>query len=97
MTNETTNDSVPAKQWGESMTVWGVLLTAASTLLLVIGPLLGLDTTAELIEQLGRQLTEIVLALGGIIGTLIAIYGLVRATQAIVCAQIRHYQIVIAT
>ena len=79
------------------MTVWGVLLTAASTLLLVIGPLLGLDTTAELIEQLGRQLTEIVLALGGIIGTLIAIYGLVRATQAIVCAQIRHYQIVTAT
>jgi hypothetical protein len=83
MTNETRNNSASAKQWGESMTVWGVLLTAASTVLLVIGPLLGLDTTAEFIGQLGKQLTEIVQALGAIIGTFIAIYGRVRATQSI--------------
>jgi len=65
------------------MTVWGVLLTAAATVLLVIGSLLGLDTTTLLIGQLVKQLTEIVKALGGIIGTLIAIHGRARATQSI--------------
>jgi hypothetical protein len=40
---------------------------------------------------------SVVEAFGGIIGKTIAIYGLLRATQAIACAQIRHYQIVTAT
>ena len=71
------------KWWGESMTIWGVIVTAASTVLPVIGPLIGLDVTAEMVRQIGQQLTEIVQAVGGVIGTLMAIYGRVRASQPI--------------
>lgn len=83
MTNENSNTTSTAKWWGESMTIWGVIVTAAATVLPVVGPLIGLDITAEMVKQIGQQLTEVVQALGGVIGTLLAIYGRVRATQPI--------------
>lgn len=82
-TPEIPDTAAGAKWWGESMTIWGVILTAASTVLPVIGPLLGFDITAEMVQQLGKQVTEVVQALGGVIGTLLAIYGRMRATQPI--------------
>lgn len=85
-THMTTDDITPGpspKWWGESMTIWGVLVTAASTVLPTIGPLFGLDITGEMIRQIGQHVTEIVQALGGIVGTLLAIYGRVRASHPI--------------
>ena len=84
MTSENNETAPAAKWWGESMTIWGVMVTAAATVLPVIGPLIGFDITAEMVGQIGQQLTEVVQALGGVVGTLLAIYGRLRATQPIV-------------
>ena len=69
-----------AKWWGQSLTVWGTIITAASTVLPVLGPLIGLDITAEMIRQLGGQGVQVVQALGGLAGSIMAIYGRFRAT-----------------
>ena len=52
--------------WGQSMTIWGVIITTLSTVLPAFGPLLGLDITAELVRQLGDQIVVIAQALGEI-------------------------------
>ena len=69
-----------AKWWGESITVWGTIITAASTVIPVLGPLIGLDITGEMIRQLGSQGVQAVQAIGGLAGTLMAIYGRARAS-----------------
>jgi HK97 family phage portal protein len=68
------------KWWATSMTMWGVLVTALSTVLPALGPLLGLNLTAELIQQLGDNVVVFGQALGGLVGTILAIYGRVRAS-----------------
>jgi uncharacterized protein (TIGR02594 family) len=69
------------KWWGNSMTIWGTLLTALTTVLPAIAPLFGLDLTGEMIIGLGHSLTALFQAIGGVAGTIMAIYGRVRATQ----------------
>jgi uncharacterized protein (TIGR02594 family) len=68
------------KWWGHSLTIWGTLITAASTVLPVLGPLLGLEITPELVHGLGDGVVKTAEALGGLIGTLMAITGRARAT-----------------
>jgi uncharacterized protein (TIGR02594 family) len=68
-----------AKWWGHSMTVWGIIMTTLSAVLPTIGPLLGLNITAELVQQLGEQIVVAVQAVGALIGTILTIYGRVRA------------------
>ncbi|HEY7551566.1 MAG TPA: glycosyl hydrolase 108 family protein [Hyphomicrobiaceae bacterium] len=75
--------TIPAKWWGSSMTVWGVLVTALSTVLPVVGPLLGLDISADLARQLGEQAVAVTQAAGGLAGTILTIYGRARATTAL--------------
>jgi len=69
-----------SKWWGHSMTIWGVIITALSTVLPTLGPLLGLNITADLVHQLGDQVVLVAQALGGLIGTILSIYGRTRAT-----------------
>lgn len=71
------------KWWGESLTIWGVIVTGISTVLPVVGPLIGIDITADAIKLLGEQVVQIVQAVGGLVGTLMAIYGRARATTPI--------------
>ncbi len=71
----------PAKWWGESMTVWGAIVTALATVLPAFGPVLGIDLTSDLVEQAGREIVAAVQALAGLAGTLLTIYGRVRAVQ----------------
>lgn len=68
------------KWWGHSMTVWGIVMTTLSAVLPIVGPILGLNLTAELVQQLGDQLIVVVQAVGAFIGTLLTIYGRVRAS-----------------
>jgi lysozyme family protein len=75
---------IPPKWWGASMTIWGTILTAVSTVLPAIGPLFGIDITAEMITGFGHSITALFQALGGVIGTALAIYGRVRAVQPLV-------------
>ncbi len=68
------------KWWGQSLTVWGTIITAASTVIPVLGPLIGIDITGEMIRQLGTQSVQVVQAIGGLAGTIMTVYGRVRAT-----------------
>jgi hypothetical protein len=68
------------KWWAHSMTLWGVVVTTLSTVLPAIGPVIGFNITAELIHQLGDNVVVFGQALGGLIGTVLAIYGRVRAS-----------------
>jgi uncharacterized protein (TIGR02594 family) len=72
-----------AKWWGSSMTIWGVIVTGLSTVLPVIGPLFGLNVTADLVQQLGDQVVLVAQAVGGLAGTIMAIYGRTRATTSL--------------
>lgn len=82
MTN-TTGTGMPGKWWGQSMTIWGALLTALSTVVPVIGPAIGLDLTPDLVREAGEQLVSVVQAIGGLVGTLMTIYGRARANQTL--------------
>jgi hypothetical protein len=73
----------PAKWWPASMTIWGALITALSTVLPVVGPLIGLDIPPELVRLLGDQVVVLAQAAGGVAGTILTIYGRVRATTSL--------------
>lgn len=82
--DEMAKDSVKqeqAKWWGQSMTIWGVLVTAVSTVLPALAPVIGLDLPGELVEDAGGKVTDAVQAIGGLLGTLVAIAGRLRASQ----------------
>ncbi len=72
-----------AKWWGHSMTIWGAIITAMSTVLPTLGPVFGLDITAELMRQLGDNVVLFGQAAGGLLGTILAIYGRVRTSTPI--------------
>ena len=76
-TDDASNDG---KWWGHSMTIWGAIITAASTVLPVIGPLIGLDVTPDLVKEFGDQVTSVLQAIGGLIGIIMTVYGRTRAT-----------------
>ena len=69
------------KWWGNSVTIWGALITALSTVLPAVGPVIGIDITGDLVREAGEQLVETVQAIGGLIGIAMTIYGRVRANQ----------------
>jgi uncharacterized protein (TIGR02594 family) len=81
MTTDTATTSTTAspKWWGQSMTIWGAIMTALSTVLPLLGPLLGLELSADTVRDLGDSVLQVVQALGGLIGTALTIYGRLRA------------------
>lgn len=74
----------PTKWWATSMTLWGTAVTAATTVLPVVAPLLGLSIDTGLVGQIGQQGTQLLQALGGVLGTGLSIYGRVRSTHDLV-------------
>jgi uncharacterized protein (TIGR02594 family) len=76
---ETTNPET-GKWWGQSVTIWGAILTALSTVLPALAPVIGVDITGELVREAGEQVVETVQAIGGLIGIVMTIYGRVRAS-----------------
>ena len=76
------------KWWGSSVTIWGILITALSTVLPAVAPALGFNITAELIRQLGDNVVTLAQALGGLIGTIMAIYGRLRTNAPLERRQI---------
>ena len=74
----------PAKKWwGSSLTIWGAIVTALATVLPAIGTAFGIDITAEIVRDLGQQLVAIFQGIAGLIGTIMTLYGRVRATQSL--------------
>lgn len=73
----------PSKPWGQSLTIWGALLTALSTVVPVLGPAIGFDITPDLVRQAGEQMVGIIQAIGGLLGTIMTIYGRARAQTSL--------------
>lgn len=74
----------PTKWWGQSLTVWGAMVTALATVLPLIGPLIGFDISADTVHQVSDQMVTIGQLVTGLIGTLMTIYGRSRATGPLV-------------
>ncbi len=72
-----------AKWWGNSLTIWGALVTAVSTVAPALLAAAGFDVPSALIERLGSDALAVVQAMGGLIGTVMTITGRVRATTRI--------------
>jgi hypothetical protein len=89
MPDQATFTPLPAKWWAASMTIWGAVVTALSAVLPVVGPVLGLNIPPDLIHQLGDQVVVLAQAVGGVAGTIMTIYGRVRATTALERRQVR--------
>ena len=43
---------------GQSITIWGALITALSTVLPALGPVIGIDVTSDLVHELGDQIVH---------------------------------------
>ncbi len=80
MDNEQTGH-MHGKWWPRSLTVWGAVVTALATVLPVVGPLLGLDITADVVRGLGEDLVRMIEGAGGIVGITMTIYGRARAGE----------------
>ncbi|MEO1607809.1 MAG: hypothetical protein AAFR90_00425 [Pseudomonadota bacterium] len=77
------------KWWGASMTIWGAGLTALSTVLPLLGSIVGLDLSPEIIEKTEEQIVNIIQVIGGMIGTAMTIYGRIRATTRLIRREMR--------
>lgn len=73
-----------AKWWAQSRTIWGALITAAATVLPVLGPFIGIELSGDIIRMAGEQALNAVQALAGLIGTALTIYGRMKAAGPLV-------------
>ena len=69
------------KWWGQSLTIWGGVVTGLAAVLPVIGPVFGLTVSPATVHTAADQMIAVAQALGGLTGTLAVIFGRVRATQ----------------
>jgi hypothetical protein len=78
----TPSESTPPapKWWAASRTVWGAVIAALAAVLPALGPLLGITIPPELVQQLGDQVVQLVQGVVGLVGTILTIYGRMRAT-----------------
>ena len=80
MQNDTTTPP-GGKWWGQSLTIWGALITALSTLAPALGPVIGIDISGDLVRQAGEDVISVVQVLSTLAGTLMTIVGRARAAQ----------------
>lgn len=73
--------STEGKWWGHSMTIWGTVITSLATIAPVMGPLIGIEVTSDVVQQVGSEVTTAAQALTALAGTLLTIWGRIRATQ----------------
>ncbi|WP_072392063.1 TIGR02594 family protein [Hyphomicrobium sp. CS1GBMeth3] len=76
----TTTDPNAGKWWGHSITIWGTLVTILSTVVPALAPVTGVDVSGDLVQDAGEQVVDAVQTVGALIGTLMTIYGRMRAT-----------------
>ena len=73
--------AIEPKWWGQSITIWGAVASGLAAVLPAIGPAFGVDVSAATIHTAADQIGATVQAAAGLVGTLLAIYGRLRATQ----------------
>jgi uncharacterized protein (TIGR02594 family) len=80
---------VGGKWWPQSKTVWGTLITLVTTVLPVLGPLIGINISADMITLLGDQAVVVIQGLGGLFGTLLTLYGRSQATGPLMRSDVK--------
>lgn len=82
MANETgtVGTAEGGKWWAQSKTIWGAIITAVATVAPLLGPVIGVDLPGEVVKDAGEQTVNAVQAVVGLIGTLLTIYGRLKAT-----------------
>ena len=73
-----------AKWWAQSRTIWGALVTAAAAVVPVLGPLVGIELSGDVVRQAGEQTISAIQAMAGLFGTLLTIYGRINASAPLV-------------
>lgn len=81
--SEPDNTDPATKWWGQSLTIWGAMLTAVTTVAPAIFASLGIDMPADLVRRLGADTVTAVQALAGLAGTIMTIAGRIRARGAL--------------
>jgi phage terminase large subunit-like protein len=81
MTEIASETQPAAKWWGQSITIWGAIITGLSTVLPALGPAIGIDVTGDLVREAGEGIVQTAQAVGGLLGTVMTIYGRIRATK----------------
>ena len=76
--------ATPTKWWGGSLTIWGTVLTAVTTVAPALFAALGIDLPIDLVQRLGSDVVTLLQAIGGLVGTILTIVGRLRASTAIV-------------
>lgn len=72
-----------SKYWTQSLTIWGTIVTFLSTVAPALGKLVGWDITITDIQNIGDSVTIIIQAVGGLVGTILAVVGRVKAKGSI--------------
>lgn len=81
--DETSRSNAPpasGKWWGESMTIWGALITAFTTVAPALLAALGINIPLDIIQKLGTEAMTVIQALVGLAGTILTIVGRARAS-----------------
>ena len=84
------NPAGEEKWWGHSLTIWGTIVTVLSAVLPALAPVTGVDVTGDMIQNVGRDAVEAVQAVGALIGTLMTVYGRMRASGPIQKSLLKH-------
>ncbi len=79
MSTETTPATTDYKPWSQSLTIWGTIVTFASTVLPALAQLFGWDISAGDVKTVGEGVTTAIQAIGGVIGTIMAVIGRMNA------------------
>jgi uncharacterized protein (TIGR02594 family) len=86
---DTTGDAPATKHWSSSLTIWGTIVTFLATVLPIVGPLLGFPITADMVNTFGEGVAQVIQAVGGLVGTALAIYGRFRAAEPLGTAKLQ--------
>ncbi|HML43449.1 MAG TPA: TIGR02594 family protein [Hyphomicrobium zavarzinii] len=79
----TSSTQANGKWWGHSITIWGTIVTILSTVVPALAPVTGIDISGDLVQNAGQQVVGAIQAVGTLVGTIMTIFGRVRATQPI--------------
>ena len=71
------------KWWGHSITMWGTIITMLSVVVPAMAPVTGIDISGDQVRDAGEQTVEAIQAVGALVGTLLTIFGRMRASQPI--------------
>ena len=73
--------SAEPKWWGQSMTIWGGIVTGLAAVLPAVGPAFGINVSPAIVHTAADQTMAIIQAVAGLLGTLTVVYGRAHATQ----------------